>query len=82
MNARHVVNQLQGALTSRVVIEQAKGVLAERINISVDSAFARLRAHARYHNRRIGDVARELLDGQLDATTLTEAVPEGPPLKF
>ncbi|MBA3748120.1 MAG: ANTAR domain-containing protein [Solirubrobacterales bacterium] len=78
MNARHVVNQLQGALTSRVVIEQAKGVLAERINISVDSAFARLRAHA----RRIGDVARELLDGQLDATTLTEAVPEGPPLKF
>ena len=65
--SRSVVEQLQGALTSRVVIEQAKGALAQQAQISVDAAFARLRAHARKHNRRLSDVARELLDGRLDA---------------
>jgi len=64
------VEQLQGALSSRVIIEQAKGVLAERADIGVDAAFARLRAHARTHNRRLSDVARELIDGDLDAGAL------------
>lgn len=68
--ARSVVEQLQGALSSRVIIEQAKGVLAERADIGVDAAFARLRAHARTHNRRLSDVARELIDGDLDAGAL------------
>ena len=45
--SRGVVAQLQGALRSRVVIEQAKGVVAERARIGVDVAFARFRAHAR-----------------------------------
>jgi GAF domain-containing protein len=66
--SRDVVLQLQGALTSRVVIEQAKGVLAERAHVGVDSAFAQLRAYARHHNRRLSDVARELIDGRLPAT--------------
>jgi GAF domain-containing protein len=65
--SRDVVLQLQGALSSRVVIEQAKGVLAERAHIGVDSAFAQLRGYARDHNRRLGDVARELIDGPLHA---------------
>jgi GAF domain-containing protein len=68
--ARGVVQQLQDALSSRVVIEQAKGVLAERAQISVDVAFDRLRAYARNRNRRLGDVARELLTGGLDAAEL------------
>jgi GAF domain-containing protein len=64
--SRGVVAQLQGALTSRVVIEQAKGVLAERSHITVDTAFARLRTHARERNLRLSDVARELIAGKLD----------------
>jgi transcriptional regulator with GAF, ATPase, and Fis domain len=68
--ARTVVDQLQGALSSRVMIEQAKGILAERAHISMHLAFSRLRAHARDHNRRLSDVAQELIDGRLDATLL------------
>jgi GAF domain-containing protein len=64
--ARGVVEQLQGALSSRVVIEQAKGVLAERARTGVDAAFAQLRAQARRRNMRLSDVARELLEGDLD----------------
>jgi PAS domain S-box-containing protein len=49
--------QLQTALTSRVVIEQAKGMLAERRGISVEEAFQLLRKHARDHNASLEDVA-------------------------
>lgn len=69
--SRSVVEQLQTALTSRVVIEQAKGVLAQQAHISVDAAFARLRAHARNHNLRLSEVARDLLDGRLDARAIS-----------
>lgn len=70
--SRGVVEQLQGALSSRVVIEQAKGVLAERSHIGVDAAFARLRTHARDHNGRLSDVARDLINGRLDVAALAE----------
>jgi transcriptional regulator with GAF, ATPase, and Fis domain len=70
--AHGVVGQLQGALNSRVIIEQAKGVLAERAHIDVDAAFARLRAHARVYNLRLSDVARDLIDGRLDAASLSD----------
>jgi GAF domain-containing protein len=73
--SRDVVAQLQQALSSRVVIEQAKGVLAERARIGVDAAFARLRVHARNDNRRLSDVARELIDGRLDAAVLATTAP-------
>src|SRR4051812_14289645 len=49
--------QLETALTSRVVIEQAKGMLAERRGISVEEAFQLLRKHARDHNASLQDVA-------------------------
>ncbi len=71
--SRSVVEQLQGALGSRVMIEQAKGLLAERKRIGVDAAFAILRDYARAHNRRLGDVSRELLEGRLDASELVPA---------
>lgn len=70
--AHGVVGQLQGALTSRVIIEQAKGVLAERAHIGVDAAFARMRTYARAHNLRLSNVARELIDGHLDAASLSD----------
>jgi GAF domain-containing protein len=69
--AQMLTEQLQTALHTRVVIEQAKGVLAERAHVDVDEAFRRLRNHARAHNRRLGDVAGEVLTGTLSADDLT-----------
>jgi hypothetical protein len=60
-----VATQLQHALNSRIAIEQAKGVLAERYGITVDEAFANLRRHARENNLRISDLARDVADGSL-----------------
>jgi transcriptional regulator with GAF, ATPase, and Fis domain len=65
--ARHelVAEQLQAALDSRVVIEQAKGFLAERLAISVDMAFGLLRGYARDHNRKLTAVAADVVEGRL-----------------
>ncbi|MBV9818559.1 MAG: GAF and ANTAR domain-containing protein, partial [Solirubrobacterales bacterium] len=52
-----VAEQLQEALVSRVTLEQAKGILAERLGADVDEAFRLLRSHARQHNIRIADLA-------------------------
>ena len=70
--SRGVIAGLQGALNSRVVIEQAKGMLAESAQIDVDEAFVVLRAHARDHNLRLSDVARDVIDGRLDAAALSQ----------
>jgi len=58
--------QLESALSSRIVIEQAKGMIAERRNIGADEAFTYLRKYARNHNLRLADVARSTLEGTLD----------------
>ena len=55
--------QLQTALNSRVIIEQAKGKLAERLGIDVDQAFTLLREQARGRNLRLSDLARAFVDG-------------------
>lgn len=60
-----VTEQLQTALNSRVVIEQAKGVLAFAGNLEMEQAFHALRDHARNNSRRLADVARELVVGEL-----------------
>lgn len=60
-----VVDQLQHALHSRIVIEQAKGVLAERAGIGMDVAFARLRAHARSRQLKLAHVAEDVIAGRL-----------------
>lgn len=57
--------QLQRALDSRVVIEQAKGYLAQRQGIDMDEAFALIRSHARRTQTRIGVVAAEVIAGRL-----------------
>jgi hypothetical protein len=65
--ARLLNEQLHAALNSRIVVEQAKGMLAERLNIEMDAAFVALRAHARNTNRKLSDVAQSVLNGSLDA---------------
>jgi GAF domain-containing protein len=58
-----VAEQLQAALNSRVMIEQAKGKLAERYGIAMEGAFTMLRDHARNTNQRLTDVARDFVTG-------------------
>ena len=55
--------QLQGALNSRVAIEQAKGKLAERAGLDMDQAFTTLRAYARDRNLRLSELAQAFIDG-------------------
>jgi hypothetical protein len=62
--------QLQQALNSRVMIEQAKGVIAEKSNVEMDEAFSLLRAYARAHQRRLNQVARDVTEGKLSASAL------------
>ena len=64
--AQRLNEQLSAALTSRVIIEQAKGVISERAGVGLAEAFARLRGYARSHNHRLTDVARAAIDGTLD----------------
>jgi GAF domain-containing protein len=64
---RDTVNeQLRHALASRVVIEQAKGFLAARHDLSPELAFTVLRAHARSRRQRLTDVAQAVIEGHVD----------------
>jgi transcriptional regulator with GAF, ATPase, and Fis domain len=74
--------QLQTALNSRVIIEQAKGKLAERLGLDMDQAFSLLRDQARTSNRRLSDLARGFVDGTesltgLNATKTRQRLPGG-----
>jgi GAF domain-containing protein len=55
-----LTEQLQGALNSRIVIEQAKGAIAQANGIGVDEAFNLIRDYARRNNRRLSDVAQAI----------------------
>ena len=60
-----LAEQLQHALTSRVAIEQAKGIIAERFSISLEAAFDRIRRYARDHNLKLGDVSAGVISGEI-----------------
>lgn len=70
--ARELAANLQGALNSRVVIEQAKGVLAERIGYEMDEAYQALRWYARHRNLRLRDVAAGVVGGTLAADEFSQ----------
>ncbi|MFI0960157.1 ANTAR domain-containing protein [Streptomyces sp. NPDC021080] len=63
-------DQLQYALNSRIVIEQVKGVLAERWQMTVDEAFGIFRAYARAHSRKLSELARAITDGTQDTDVI------------
>ena len=72
-----VVNQqLQSALNTRVIIEQAKGVLAERGSVDMDGAFGLLRSHARGTHQRLADLARAIVEGA-DTTVILDSPTPG-----
>ncbi len=68
-----VAEQLQAALQTRIVIEQAKGVLAERADIGMDEAFSRLRGYARSHHRLLSEVADDVVAGTLSSSVFERA---------
>ena len=70
--ARKLTEQLQYALDSRIVIEQAKGMLSRDHSIPVDEAFRLLRRFARSHNLGLRDVAHRVVD-----SGLTIPLPDG-----
>jgi GAF domain-containing protein len=69
--AQRLNEQLSAALTSRIVIEQAKGVISERAGVDLAEAFRRMRRYARDRNLRLTDVARAAVDGSLDPRAWT-----------
>jgi transcriptional regulator with GAF, ATPase, and Fis domain len=76
-----VNTQLQNALTSRILIEQAKGVLAHSGGLEMEAAFAVLRRYARDHGRRLSDVAADVVNRELLGDTLLQhaRTAAGPP---
>ena len=55
-----LTEQLQGALNSRIAIEQAKGAVAQAAGVTVDDAFTAIRRYARNHNRKLTDLAHAI----------------------
>ncbi len=68
--SEQLAQQLQAALDTRTVIEQAKGVLAERGSLSMDVAFEVLRRYCRSQRLHLADTARGIVDGSLDTGRL------------
>ena len=69
--AEVLTDQLQSALTSRLVIEQAKGMLAQIHGTDPDQAFDRLRSYSRSHNARLSDIAFTVVHSQVTVPDLT-----------
>ena len=70
VDAQTLNSQLSTALNSRVVIEQAKGMIAQATESDLDQAFRRLRDHARNHNLRLADLASSIAEGTVSPGTL------------
>jgi AmiR/NasT family two-component response regulator len=77
LSSGHVVlSQLQTALESRVVIEQAKGIVAEHNHVSVDGAFTALRSYSRNHHWRLRQTPDQIVSGELSVDALVVDSPD------
>ena len=74
-----VLPQLRSALTSRIVVEQAKGFLRERLDVSIEDAFRLLRDHARTHHLHLIDVSRRLISDPAAREHILAAMCSAPP---
>lgn len=73
--AQLINDQLTHAFNSRVMIEQAKGMIAERLHLDMQASFTALRNHARNHNLRLADVADAVISGTIPASALDPLPP-------
>ncbi|MDT5173224.1 MAG: hypothetical protein QOG37_475 [Mycobacterium sp.] len=73
-----VLPQLRSALTNRVIVEQAKGLLRQLLNVSVEEAFALLRTYARDHGDHLTDVARSLMTDRYSRLLIVAELAELP----
>jgi GAF domain-containing protein len=71
--AEELTEQLQFALNSRIVIEQAKGAVARALDIGVDEAFIVIRGYARSHRRPLTEVARQAVEDRQALQTLVQS---------
>ncbi len=78
LNAKLLNDQLSVALNSRIIIEQAKGMVSQAAECDMDEAFGRLRAHARNRNQRLTDVAVSVVEGSLTVSDLDRAATNKP----
>ncbi|MEO5873866.1 MAG: GAF and ANTAR domain-containing protein [Streptosporangiaceae bacterium] len=74
-----LVEELQAALNSRILLEQAKGVLGERANIEMGAAFTVMRDFARQHKWKLSDVALAVIDNAPAVSGLWTQAPATPP---
>jgi AmiR/NasT family two-component response regulator len=70
LESHELLDQLNTALTTRIVIEQAKGIVAQHEQLNMEQAFAALRGHARNNNLRLADVAAAVVAGTLNSSAL------------
>lgn len=70
LSAKMLNDQLSFALNSRIIIEQAKGMISQSGNCTMEDAFAQLRQHARNNNLRLTDVANGVVSGELAISDL------------
>jgi GAF domain-containing protein len=78
LEAQLVNEQLDHALNTRIVIEQAKGMIAEREGVTLEVAFSALRNYARNHNLRLAEVAGTVIAGTLSAALVDRSPPTKP----
>jgi len=79
LNAQALNDQLNFALTSRVLIEQAKGKISEACHVDMVVAFQRLRNHARNHNLGLTELARGVAEGAVNPIALDRSRPGADP---
>ncbi|WP_181011280.1 ANTAR domain-containing protein [Streptomyces sp. SM10] len=70
MTAPSVSDRLAAALHSRIPIEHAKAVLANRLGVDINEAFTLMRRHARSQRKPLADVASEIIQGSADLASL------------